>query len=135
MPLASPRPPIFACGYMISQSYMKELFWDTTMDLTYDGYKPDIMADLLCCWDLGLRKEQRARTPKIHACFQNDHRGQKNMQFFVLTRLVACQSIRDVDEKLVELNADRRRRKRFADAFGRGIDETRMRFTIKDWKA
>ena len=55
---------------MISQSYMKELFWDTTLDLTYDGYKPDIMADLLCCWDLGLRKEQRARTPKIHGIVQ-----------------------------------------------------------------
>jgi hypothetical protein len=142
--------PLVACGYLIEQEYMTRLF----MAEADQEMHPVYLVSLVTVWQTELTPEQKAGVPPIKRWFslfaptvmlnfylyaspvlvRDVNVGYASGVFLVLTRVVNVETEADCDEKLAELESDKMKKRKFAEVFGRGLEEGGMVFYMTPWK-
>ena len=56
------------------------------------------------------------------------------VHFFILTRLVRVVTVQMAKDIKIESEVDKKRKDRFMEVFGRGIDERRLVYGIVEWR-
>lgn len=147
-------PPCFnvvavkvAVGYIIEQHVMRELLADIeALWITDDEELSDSDSEggevvtvnpvirMVNIWARLLTDEQRARTPRILYYLLDVNAGYDPYDFFFLTRWAYVKTVEEVNQKLSECESDWDARQRFMEVFGRGIQESHMKFATRVYR-
>ncbi|KAI6032318.1 hypothetical protein PISMIDRAFT_428101 [Pisolithus microcarpus 441] len=82
-------------------------------------------------WKNRLTPEQRARIPEILWYVRNDNDTPNPCSFFFRSRWEYVSTHEEIDEKLQQSGWDRAARQRLMEVFGRGIQESHMKFATR----
>lgn len=85
-------------------------------------------------WKIRLTPEQRAGTPPIIYLLRDASVGYDTCTFLVLTRFAYVSSHEEIQGKLCESESNRVAKRRFVDMFGRGIQDSHMKFAAERYR-
>ncbi|KAI5982036.1 hypothetical protein EDD15DRAFT_2534667 [Pisolithus albus] len=132
-----------AVGYIIEQDVMNELLADIDVgdsdeeevaaEAEADGGEIITLNPVICKvirWQNSLTPEQKSRIPEILRYVRNDDTLDP-CSFFVRTRWEYVSTEEEINKRLRHFESDGAARQRFMEVFGRGIQESHMKFATR----
>ncbi|KIK12688.1 hypothetical protein PISMIDRAFT_18561 [Pisolithus microcarpus 441] len=130
-----------AVGCIIEQGVMNELLADIDVgdsdeaEVTEEEGGEIITLNPVICkvitWEVRLTLEQKSRIPEILWYVRNDNDTLDPCSFFVRTRWEYVSTREEAYEKSHHFESDAAARQRFMEVFGRGIQESHMKFATR----